>query len=129
MKLLKKIARKYAFSSRLLETYFLSKKYLKPKGWILSRFLYQPVNENGKPIPWLTYSSIHFITQKLANTSFSVFEYGSGNSTLWFSERVASIISVEHSLEFYDIIKKKIQSKTNVTYLLADLNKDYSSKI
>ncbi len=129
MNAIKKIARKFAFSSGLLETYFLSKKYLKPKGWLLSRYLYQPVHANGQPIPWITYASLHFISQKLEHTSFKVFEYGSGNSTLWFSERVKHIVSVEHDTTYYDIVKSKIQSRSNVTYILADLEDGYSKKV
>ena len=129
MNAIKKIARKFTFSSGLLETYFLSKKYLKPKGWLLSRYLYQPVQSDGKPIPWITYASLHFISQKLENTSFKVFEYGSGNSTLWFSERVQHIVSVEHDTTYYDIVKSKIQSRSNITYILADIENDYSKKV
>lgn len=129
MNVIKKIARKFTFSSGLLETYFLSKKYLKPKGWLLSRYLYQPVQLDGQPIPWVTYASLHFINQKLANTSFKVFEYGSGNSTLWFSERVQHIVSVEHDITYYTIVKSKLQSRTNVTYILANVEDNYSKKI
>lgn len=129
MILLKKIIRKYKFSSSILETYFLSKKYLKPKGWLLSRFLYQPVDAKGNPIPWVTYASLHFISQKLEDTSFNVFEYGSGNSTLWFAQKAASVVSIEHSPEFYELIKKKLKSYQNVTYQLIALSDNYSKKI
>ena len=129
MNVIKKILRKFAFTSGLLETYFLSKKYLTPKGWLLSRYLYQPVQSDGMPIPWITYASLHFISQKLENTTFKVFEYGSGNSTLWFSERVQHMVSVEHDTTYYDIVKSKIQSRSNVTYILADIENDYSKKV
>lgn len=129
MNFIKKILRKFSFSAGILETYFLFKTFLKPKGWVLSRFLFRPVQADGQPIPWMTYSSLHFIRQKLENTSFQVFEYGSGNSTLWFSERVAHITSVEHDTEYYEIVKNKIQSRSNVTYMFADLETDYSKKI
>ncbi len=129
MDVIKKIFRKFSFTSGLIEIYFLSKKYLKPKGWVLSRYLYEPVDLDGQPIPWMTYASLHFISQKLENTSFNLFEYGSGNSTLWFSKRVKHIISVEHDTTYYEIVKKKILSLTNITYILSDLNDDYSKKI
>lgn len=31
-----------------------------------------------------------------------IFEYGSGNSTLWWSEKVDSIISVEHDKQCFE---------------------------
>ncbi|MHA7059608.1 hypothetical protein ACWGOQ_0020445 [Aquimarina sp. M1] len=129
MNVIKKLFRRFSFSSSLLETYFLFKKYLKPKGWILSRYLYKPVDAKGQPIPWMTYASLHFISQKLENTSYNVFEYGSGNSTLWFSKRVKHIISVEHDTYYYEALKDKIQSFSNITYIFSDRKDDYSRKI
>jgi|TARA_B110000259_G_scaffold90249_1_gene104792 hypothetical protein len=129
MNIIKKIFRTLSFSSSIIETYFLFKKHLKPKGWVLSRYLYQPVDSDGQPIPWVTYASLHFISQKLENTSFNLFEYGSGNSTLWFSKRVKYIISVEHDANYYEIIKNKIKLPSNITYILSDIKNDYSKKV
>jgi len=129
MDAIKKIFRRFSFSSSLLETYFLFKKYLKPKGWILSRYLHKLVDIKVQPIPWMTYASLHFINQKLKNTSFNIFEYGSGNSTLWFSKRVKHIISLEHDSSYYEIFNKKIQSFSNITYIFSEIKDNYSKKI
>ena len=119
----------YDKTSSLLEAYFFSKKYLKPKGWFESRYLHKPVNRNGNPIPWMTYSSIHFINEKLKLKPMSVFEYGSGNSTLWFASRVENIISIENDAVFYNKMIKKVNSIGNVSYELRNLNDNYSSEI
>ncbi|MBC8756380.1 FkbM family methyltransferase [Kordia sp. YSTF-M3] len=128
MVFIKKILRKYAFTARLLETYFFSKKYLIPKGWFLSRFLLSPVDEKNVPLPWFTYASIHFITQKL-NTSFTVFEFGSGNSTLWFASKVKSVFSVEHDADFYAHKRNELKSFENIQCELIPLGEGYSDKI
>lgn len=112
-----------------MELYFFSKKYLKPKGWFLSRFLLAPVDQNKTPLPWFTYASIHFITEKLNNTSFTVFEYGSGNSTLWFASKVAHLHSVEHDKAFFDQKVNDISVLQNVQYEYIPLDQGYSDKI
>lgn len=127
--MIKKILRLSRLTSSLLEAYFFSKKYLKPKGWFESRYLHKPVNRNGNPIPWMTYSSIHFINEKLKLKPMSVFEYGSGNSTLWFASRVENIISIENDAVFYNKMIKKVNSIGNVSYELRNLNDNYSSEI
>ncbi len=129
MKFLKKILRKYKYTARLLELYFFSKKYISPKGWFLSRFLLTPVDQNKMPLPWFTYASIHFITQKLENTAFRVFEYGSGNSTLWFASKVESLVSVEHDKAFFDHKVNEISALKNVEYECIPLHEGYSDKI
>ncbi len=55
----------------------------------------RPVDKNGEPLPWLNYSLIRLLDERL-NKSLRVFEYGSGFSTLYFAARTASVTSVEH---------------------------------
>lgn len=129
MGILKKILRKFKPTANLLELYFFSKNYLTKKGWFISRFSYTPMDKDSNPLPWFTYSSIHFIEQKLANTSFDVFEYGSGNSTIWFSSKVNRIVSVEHDKSFYETKKATIESLGNVQYECIDLEAGYAKRI
>ena len=127
--MIKRILRLNRWTSSLLEAYFFSIKYLKQKGWFESRYLHQPLDKDRNPIPWLTYSSIHFISQKLNLRPMRVFEYGSGNSTLWFSSRVERIISIENDVDFYNKMLKKVSDISNISYELKMLNDNYSSKI
>lgn len=127
--MIKNILRANRFTSKILEAYFFSKKYLEPQGWFESRYLHQPMDENGNPIPWLTYSSIHFISQKLNLRPMNVFEYGSGNSTLWFASRVKKITSIENDKDFYTTMLAKMGSIPNISYELKTLKDNYSSKI
>jgi hypothetical protein len=71
------------------------------------------IDRNGDPIPWYTYPAIEY----LMNLDFSdrtVFEYGSGNSSLWWSKRCASIVSVEDNAEWFERIRSRAPS--NMTY-------------
>jgi hypothetical protein len=65
-------------------------------GWLESLRREEPVDAQGAPLPWYTYPAIHWLESVLTGTE-RIFEYGSGNSTLWFSQRVTSVFSVEHS--------------------------------
>lgn len=127
--MIKRLLRLNRWTSGLLEAYFFSRKYLKPKGWFESRYLHQPLDENKNPIPWLTYSAIHFINQKLSLRPMRVFEYGSGNSTIWFSSRVQSIVSIENDVDFYNKMLKKVSAISNISYELKALNDNYSAAV
>ena len=89
--------------------------YLSEIGWIDSFKKKMPVDDNSNPLPWVTYSFIDFISDRL-NKNMDIFEYGSGNSTLWYAIRVNSIISVEHDRAWFDKIKKNMPKNSNIYY-------------
>ena len=91
--------------------------YLSEVGWFNAIKSKSSVDQNFKPIPWVTYPFLDFITERL-NKDLEVFEFGSGNSTLFFSQRVKQITSVEHNKEWYDTLIKK--SSDNVKLILSD---------
>ncbi len=68
---------------------------LRTSGWSLSVHRLQSVDRDGNPIPWLTYGAIAFLDERL-KSDFEMFEYGAGNSTIWFSRRVGRVTAVEH---------------------------------
>jgi hypothetical protein len=55
----------------------------------------RPVDADGQPIPWFTYPAIEYLT-RFDMRGWAVFEYGSGQSTAWWSRRGANVVSVEH---------------------------------
>ena len=61
--------------------------------------------KNEKILPWLVKDSIKFLESILTRDSI-VLETGSGNSTVWFAERVKKVISFEHDKVWYDKTKK-----------------------
>jgi hypothetical protein len=54
----------------------------------------RPVDAQGNPVPWYTYPAIEYLRQ-LDFTDQSVFEYGSGQSTLFWAAKAARVVSVE----------------------------------
>ncbi len=63
-------------------------------------------------IPWIPYLATHYLEQ-LIKPDYSVFEYGSGGSTLFFMERAHTVISTDHDKEWHDKILPQVGS--NVT--------------
>lgn len=78
---------------------YAKNSYIRTTGWTQSAYSGAPINSHGEPIPWYTYCSIKFLQSRLQN-DFRVFEYGSGNSSLWYSSRVNDVVTVEDHTEW-----------------------------
>ena len=63
-------------------------------GWLRAWWNGKPVDAQGEPLPWLTYPAIDFLSQ-FDFSKASVFEWGSGFSTLWWAKRACAITTVE----------------------------------
>jgi hypothetical protein len=61
----------------------------------------KPCDRNGRPIPWMTYSSIEYLSQ-LDLSQCRIFEYGSGNSSKYWASRCQKIVSVEHDPVWFE---------------------------
>lgn len=103
------------------------KSLLLEDGWLRSFHTKQSVNAEGEPLPWCTYAFIKFLEPRLKST-MRVFEYGCGNSTLWYAKRVANVTAVEHDNAWYKHLQTKVGD--NVTLYHEDLGGDaaYSKK-
>lgn len=88
---------------------------LRKYGWFRSYREKQSVDEDGNPVPWYTYPFTEFIKTRL-RPDFTAFEYGSGNSTLWYASRISSITAVEHEREWFEFMKPKLSGNANVIF-------------
>jgi hypothetical protein len=98
--------------------------YLYEVGWFKSYSNKKPVDSQDRPIPWVTYSFIDFITGRL-NKTMSLLEYGSGNSTLFYGERVKKVVAVENDLEWFNMISKSMPSNVEMKYIELVRGADY----
>ncbi len=105
-----------------------SSGYLYETGWINSYNNQMPIDKNNNPLPWVTYSFIDFIKDRL-DSSMNIFEYGSGNSTLWYSKNVASVTSVEHDIQWFNKIKKIMPKNVRLYHQALEYGGDYSQFI
>jgi hypothetical protein len=91
------IARKVGLESSILLRH---EGPLAVDGWFRSFEEGASVDRNGDPIPWYTYPAVEFLRTRV-RPEMAVFEYGCGNSTLWWAERVAQVVSVEHDAAWH----------------------------
>ncbi len=97
-------------------------------GWIRSQSEQMCVDKYGMPIPWLNYPFINFISERL-HKNLNIFEYGSGQSTLFWAERLKSVHSVEHEKVWFNKVESTLGKKDNVTYIYEELGEKYVNAI
>jgi hypothetical protein len=64
-------------------------------------------DRDGRPVPWYTYPAIEYLKQ-LDYVDKDVFEYGSGQSTLFWAERARHVVTVEDDEAWYAVVRKKV---------------------
>ncbi|MBD1394160.1 O-methyltransferase [Mucilaginibacter glaciei] len=99
---------------------FNSKGYLDDIGWFKAFDSKSPVDRDGNPIPWVTYSFIDFIKDRL-NKAHTVFEFGSGNSTYFYAKYAGVVVSVEHDKEWFDKIEQSGKKPENSELIYTEL--------
>lgn len=88
---------------------------LRRLGWFRSLRNRKPMDKIGRPLPWYTYSAIHFLEPRV-HKGMRVFEYGCGSSTLWWAARVRSVVSAEHDDVWYERVKSELPSNVELVH-------------
>lgn len=83
-------------------------------------------DKNHEPLPWYTYPAIEYL-QQLDFRNQTIFEYGCGNSSIFWAERALKIISVEDDGQWYNIILKA--KKENQELIFAKDKTEYIDSI
>jgi predicted O-methyltransferase YrrM len=76
----------------------------------------------------MNYSVIALLNERLTS-EMSVFEYGSGYSTLYFASRVRTVASVEHSEEWRDSLLGELPDNATVMFRERDSDGAYCRAI
>ncbi|RZK66789.1 MAG: FkbM family methyltransferase [Pedobacter sp.] len=103
------------------------KGYLASIGWFTAFDNHQAVDAHNQPIPWVTYSFIDFIKGRL-NKDLTIFEYGSGNSTLFYAKNVKRVVSVEHDEAWFNKIVDQKATNAEMIFTKLETNGEYSKK-
>jgi len=103
---------------------FNEKGYLDEIGWFKAFETQTPVDQDNNPIPWVTYSFIDFIKERL-NPQLTVFEFGSGSSTYFYAKNAGIVVSVEHDKEWYDKIISTKPENAEMIYCELVTNGEY----
>jgi hypothetical protein len=99
----------------LLRFYFGTNNILREKGWFDSERRAIPVDGKGDPTPWYTYSMIDFLQGRLTD-ELRVFEYGGGYSTVWYADQVDTVIAVDDSKKWTEIVDPKLPENSEIVY-------------
>ncbi len=76
-------------------------------GHALSALRGEPLDQMGRPIPWFTYPATEYINQWDLSGK-TVFEFGAGNSTLYWCRQGARVVSVENNREWFNRVRAKL---------------------
>lgn len=99
--------------------------YLFDIGWTNSIISGNIVDKSNNPIPWVTYPFIEFIGERLNNT-IELFEFGCGNSTLYYAPKVARVTSVEHDRPWFDKIESSMPANVKLFFCELVYGEEYS---
>jgi precorrin-6B methylase 2 len=102
---------------------------------------YKSIRRSNDPLnydqPWIVFNAKEFLDSILKD-DMTVWEYGSGSSTLYFARRVKQIYSIENDKDWYTHLSTRIEAESvkNVCYALIEaeeadnkeLNSIYISK-
>ena len=75
-------------------------------GQLLTFDTHLPVDNYGNALPWFTYPAIEYL-RRFDCSGWRVFEYGAGQSTIYWSHRGALITSVEHNEQWFTEMTQK----------------------
>ena len=82
--------------------------------------------------PWfvmgsITYLEDEFLEDPYHPLEFKAFEWGSGGSTIWLSQRTKSVITLEHDREWVEKTKAELDKYgiTNVALIWRQLDRGY----
>jgi hypothetical protein len=110
---------------KALGLFLIGKSALHEVGWFKSSKKRTSINAAGEPIPWLTYSVLYFLVPRITK-SMNVFEYGSGNSTLWWAAKVKSVMACENNLGWYTHLKSLLPPNAEIVFQTLTYGGKYS---
>lgn len=75
------------------------------QGLLRSMLKGAPVGQKGEPIPWFTYPAIEYLKQ-FDFSDKKIFEYGAGNSSIFWAQRAMQVTAVESDRQWYEHVSK-----------------------
>ncbi|MBD0268015.1 MAG: class I SAM-dependent methyltransferase [Cyanobacteria bacterium Co-bin8] len=71
------------------------------------------VDAKGLYVPWLTYPMIDYL-ENLDTANYTIFEFGSGASTLWWARKAKKVIAVEMEKDWCDQVKQLLPDNADI---------------
>ncbi len=108
----RRLFKKFKKIINYLKNYRKYSTFLNNYDWETS-FLSKKSQINGKDVPWYTYSFLTFLESRLENIT-TIFEYGSGSSTIFFDKMGKEVNFVESSPKWYKKVSQNISNAKGV---------------
>ena len=124
----KRLQRLFPRLAAINKLVFNRRSYLAETGWLESLRRGFPCDAQGDLVPWMNYPVIAFLSARLTS-EMSVFEYGSGYSTLFFARRVGSVTSVEHDVIWQGHLASQLPDNARVIHRELDSDGQYCRAI
>jgi predicted O-methyltransferase YrrM len=83
------------------------------------------VDADGRPLPWITYPAIDILGARVQR-HHRVFEFGCGNSTLWWANRCESVHSVEHDEAWHRKLQAQVPLNVRLEFMALEYDGQYS---
>jgi hypothetical protein len=78
-----------------------------------------PCSSSGVPLPWYTYPAIDFLAQRNFMGK-NVLELGAGQSTLWWSARADTVLSIEEDAGWYARLRSQVSDNVSIHHIPVD---------
>ena len=98
---------------RALGLVYSKRSMLREAGWVESVRTQKPCRRDGSPLPWMNYHVIEFLEQRL-NEDMTMFEYGSGNSTMFYASKVGYVKSIETDEGWYSYVRDSMPQNVDL---------------
>jgi len=104
------------------------KSYLHSIGWYESFKRGYPCDKLGNELPWMNYPVVAILNERLSK-HIELFEYGSGYSTIYYSQRVRSVTSIEYDQQWLAKMHNRLPENANVYFVEKDVDGEYCRAI
>ena len=104
-----------AFHKYLL-THPRSFKYLGK--WMKYKFFSRGKNNISAGLPWMNLEVIDWLGKYLKKDML-LFEWGAGGSTIFYSDLVKKVISIEYDESYFQFVKEQLSQRDNVELILS----------
>jgi len=74
---------------------------------------------DGTPLPWYTYPAIDFLAQRDFH-SCHILEFGGGQSTLWWSARARSVLTIEEDADWFARLRSEVGPNVSLHHIPVD---------
>lgn len=101
--------------------------FSRTSGHFRSSIKRKAVDSSGNCIPWYTYPAIDFLTT-MDFSEKAVLEFGAGHSTVWWSQRAKSVLSIEEDRVWFNYLRSKLETRPNVELVLSADNDEYANR-